>query len=434
MKTKNFASVVLPFCATVLFGASVCAQPYPSKPIRLVMGFPPGSSIDTDGRLLASKMSEALGQPIVSDNRVGAGGVIGASIVAKAPADGYTVFATPSTHVIAVYLSKNLPYDPIKDFTPIGAAIDTYQSLGGERRGTREFSSRASAVCQAQSRKAVVQQRGLGTQFHLAGEIFKAAAGVDILHVPYKSAVLALPDLVSGVISMTFSTVQAQLPLYRGGKVKIIGIMNPKRYPGLPDVPAIARSSSLATSTVRLDARLLRSGGHATTDRSAARCRNKGCPECTRRHAHVGGGGSDAYRGGSGGIRCNDKEEPGGNREASEGGRTQAGMTVSPFSWIRQPNLDEHCEGKMNEPSSRMVPVLEEVKQFISRDHKLWINGRWSDSASAKKLPIFDPSTGGKIGEICDASSEDVNRAVVAARAALEGEWHRCGRPTVKSA
>jgi tripartite-type tricarboxylate transporter receptor subunit TctC len=230
------------FGVSVLVGASASAQPYPSKPIRLVIGFPPGSTVDVTGRLFAGKMSEALGQPFVTDNRVGAGGVIGASLVAKAPADGYTLlYTTPSTHVMAVFLSREpLPYDPIKDFTPIGTAIDSYQSLAVSATGPVSSLKELVQYAKRNPGKLSFGSAGIGTVFHLAGEMFAGAAGVELLHVPYKSAVQALPDLASGLISMTFSTVQAQLPLYRAGKIRIIGVLTSTRYPGLPDVPTVA--------------------------------------------------------------------------------------------------------------------------------------------------------------------------------------------------
>ena len=234
--------VIVALSASLLLDASVCAQPYPSKPIRLVIPYPPGSTADMTGRLFANKMSETLGQPIVTDNRVGAGGVIGASMVAKASADGYTLlYTTPSTHVMAIFLSREpLPYDPLKDFTPIGTAITSYQSLAVSMPGPVSSIQELVQYAKRNPGKLTYGSAGIGTVFHLAGEAFASAAGVELTHVPYKSAVQNLPDVATGLLSMTFSTVQSQLPFYRAGKVRIIGVLNPGRYSGLPEVPAVA--------------------------------------------------------------------------------------------------------------------------------------------------------------------------------------------------
>ncbi len=235
------AFLIFALSATAFLEEGVWAQPYPSKALKVVLPFPPGSTVDISARLIGAKMSEGLGQPMVIDNRAGAGGLIGATLVARAPADGYTLlFTSPSSHLSAAVRSGDLPYDPIKDFTPITAAMDSYQSLAlstavpiGSLRELIEYARRNPG-------KLSYGTAGIGTEFHLAGELFKKAAGVDILHVPYKSAALALPGLVAGEISMSFATFSAHLPYVRSGKVRIVGILNPDRYPGLPGVPAIA--------------------------------------------------------------------------------------------------------------------------------------------------------------------------------------------------
>ena len=227
--------------ALLLGIAQAIAQPYPSKPIRLVAPFPPGSTIDINARVLGLRMAELLGQPVVVDNRAGAGGVIGATIVARAPADGYTIlFSTPSTHVIAVFMTRDLPYDPVKDFTPIAVTTESFQSLSVSATGP--FSSLQELVQYAKANPGKVSygSAGTGTQFHLTGVSFQSAAGIDLLHIPYKGAPQALTDLVAGQIQMNFSTVSAHLPLYRAGKLRIIGIVNEQRFPGLPSVPSIS--------------------------------------------------------------------------------------------------------------------------------------------------------------------------------------------------
>ena len=227
--------------AAALLEDRAWAQPYPSKPLKVALPFPPGSTADTSARLIGAKISEKLGQPVLIENRVGAGGSIGATLVARAAPDGYTLlFTTPSTHVIAVFLSRNLPYDPVKDFTPITAAMDSFQSLAVGMAGPAASLQELVEFARRNPGKLTYGTAGIGTEFHLAGELFKKAAGVDILHVPYKSAVMALPDMVAGQISMSFSTVSAQLPFLRAGKARILGILNTGRNPDLPDVPTVA--------------------------------------------------------------------------------------------------------------------------------------------------------------------------------------------------
>jgi tripartite-type tricarboxylate transporter receptor subunit TctC len=226
--------------SAILLSGPAAAQSYPVKPIRIVAPYPPGSTIDTNARLLGNRMSENLGQPMVIDNRVGAGGVIGATNVARSPNDGYSIlFTTPSTHVVAVFLQRDLPYDAMKDFTPITAAIESYHSLAVSMTGPVASLQELLQYGKQYPDKLSYGTAGIGTVFHLLGETFKNGTGVQILHVPYKGAPQALTDLVAGQIQMNFSTVFAHLQLSRAGKLRIIAIMNPERYPGLPSVPAI---------------------------------------------------------------------------------------------------------------------------------------------------------------------------------------------------
>jgi tripartite-type tricarboxylate transporter receptor subunit TctC len=190
--------------------------------------------------VIGNRMSEQFGQPVVVDNRVGAGGVIGANIVARAPADGYTIlFTTPSTHVIALFMTKDLPYDPVKDFTPITVTTESFQSLAVSASGPFTSLQELVQYAKANPGKVAFGSAGNGTQFHLTGAAFQAATGTELLHIPYKGAPQALTDLVAGQIQMNFSTVSAHLPLYRAGKLRIIGIVNEQRFQGLPSVPAI---------------------------------------------------------------------------------------------------------------------------------------------------------------------------------------------------
>jgi tripartite-type tricarboxylate transporter receptor subunit TctC len=226
----------------LLTPAAALPQPFPSKPIRMVIPFPPGG-VDITGRLLAGKMAELMGQPVVVDNRGGANGVIGSELVAHSPADGYTILlTTPSTHITAVFLSKNVPYDPVKDFTPISAALEPVSLLivhpGVPVNTVQELIQHA----RKNPGKLTYSSSGIGSVFHLTGEAFKEAGNVDILHVPYKGTGPSLADVVAGRIDMTFSALSTLRPHMVSAKVKVLAVAEPRRYAGLPDVPTVAET------------------------------------------------------------------------------------------------------------------------------------------------------------------------------------------------
>jgi tripartite-type tricarboxylate transporter receptor subunit TctC len=216
------------------------AQSFPSKPIRLVIPFPPGG-VDITGRLLANKMSELLGQPVVVDNRGGANGLIGSDIVAHAPPDGYTILlTTPSTHVTAVYLQKSIPYDPVRDFTPLCAVLEPVSLLVVNPSVRANSVQELMALARKNPGKLTYSSSGIGSVFHLTGEALKEAANVDILHVPYKGTGPSLADVVAGRIDMTFSALSSARPVLAAHKVKALAVAEPRRYPGLPDLPTVA--------------------------------------------------------------------------------------------------------------------------------------------------------------------------------------------------
>jgi tripartite-type tricarboxylate transporter receptor subunit TctC len=216
------------------------AQVYPVKPIRLIVPFPAAGAADLNARLIGGKMAERMGQPMVIENRVGAGGAIGSEVVAKSPADGHTLlYTTPSTHLALVYLSKNLPYDPIRDFTPIGTATESFAGLVANMSVPVTSVRELVDYARRNPGKLTYSSAGIGTEFHLTGELLKQAAGIDILHVPYKGAAQAMTDLIGGQISLTLATLPSQLPAIRSGKVRLLGILNTARYPGYPDVPTV---------------------------------------------------------------------------------------------------------------------------------------------------------------------------------------------------
>jgi tripartite-type tricarboxylate transporter receptor subunit TctC len=217
--------------------------PWPDKPIRIVVPFPAGGIADTFGREIGRKLTEAWGQPIIIDNRTGAGGNIGADIVAKSPPDGYTlVIGNIGTHAVNVSLLPSMPFDPIKDFTPIVHLMDAEGLLVVNPSIAATTVPELIALARAQPGKLSYGSAGVGTTSHLAGELFKSMTKVDIVHVPYKGNVPAITDLLGGQTSMTFATMPTVMPHVRAGKLRPLAVLGLTRSPALPDTPTVAES------------------------------------------------------------------------------------------------------------------------------------------------------------------------------------------------
>jgi len=208
--------------------------------VRIVVPFPPGNGTDILARLMAPKTTQALGQPVLVENRGGANGMIGAEAVAHAVPDGYTIlFTSPSTHVTSIFLSKNLPYDPVRDFTPITAAVEPVTVMIVNPSVPASSVKELIAYAKAHPGKLDYSSPGIGAVFHMSGELFKLGAGVDIVHVPYKGASPALAGVIAGEVSIGFNSLASVLPHMRSGKVKVLAVLEANRYPGLPQVPSI---------------------------------------------------------------------------------------------------------------------------------------------------------------------------------------------------
>lgn len=225
------------------FPAAIQAQPYPSKPIRFVVPYPAGGPLDTIARLLGAKVTESAKQAVVVDNKPGAGGNIGADIVAKAPADGYTILmGAVATHAINPTLYKSIPYDPIKDFAPVTQVASTPNVLvvnpSVPANNVREFIAHAKAS----PGKLSFGSGSIGSAGHLAGELFKASAGVDMVHVPYKGAAPAMQDLVGGQIHLMFDNLASSLAQVKAGKIRALAVTTAKRSSFAPELPTIAES------------------------------------------------------------------------------------------------------------------------------------------------------------------------------------------------
>ncbi len=223
--------------------AAAQAPTYPDKPIRIVVPFPVGGIADTFGREIGKKLTETWGQPVLIDNRTGAGGNIGADIVAKSPPDCYTlVIGNIGTHAVNVSLFPTMPFDAVKDFTPIVHVLDAEGLLVVNPSITATTVPELIALARAQPGKLSYGSGGIGTTSHLAGELFKSMTKVDIIHVPYKGNVPAITDLLGGQTSMAFATMPTVLPHVRAGKLRPLAVLGAARSPALPDVPTVAES------------------------------------------------------------------------------------------------------------------------------------------------------------------------------------------------
>jgi tripartite-type tricarboxylate transporter receptor subunit TctC len=218
------------------------AQSWPTaKPITIVAPVPPGPSIDMIARLVATKLGEALGQTVIVENRPGANGTIGSNIVARAAPDGYTLLAaTPASHVTAVHLMKNLPFDPVKDFTPIMAAVEPVTALVVNAALPVNSVPELIAYAKANPGKLSYGSSGIGSVFHLTGELFNRTAGVNITHVPYRGVAQPMQDTAAGHIQLLHISLSSARGALASGKAKVLAILEPQRYPKLPNVPSMS--------------------------------------------------------------------------------------------------------------------------------------------------------------------------------------------------
>jgi tripartite-type tricarboxylate transporter receptor subunit TctC len=219
------------------------AANYPTKPIRLVVTYPPGGNTDLVGRAVAQKPGEAWGQQVVVDNRGGAGGVLGTVIAKQAAADGYTILlGTSAGMVLNPLLMSKLPYDPHRDFAPVSLVIVNPQLLvvhpGLAARNIREF----IALAKAKPGQLNFGSSGVGTPNHLGGEMLKAMAGISIVHVPYKGGAASITDLIGGQVQLVISSAPSVVPHVKSGRLRALAIGSAKRTPALPEVPTVAES------------------------------------------------------------------------------------------------------------------------------------------------------------------------------------------------
>ena len=240
--TKLATALLLGFAGLALTLAAQ-AQPWPSKPIKMVVPFSAGGSTDTVARIIGEKLTARLGQPVVVENKAGAGGSLGSDYVAKQPADGYTyLVGTSSTMAIAPWVYTKLPYNPTRDFTPVTllgiADIIVVVNSSVPIRNTRQLLDYA----RANPGKLTFASGGNGSISHLLGEYFKSMAKVDMLHVPYKGDAGMVTDMLGGQVNLAFGTAVAWLPHVKSGKVAAVAVTNPKRSTTLTDLPTLNES------------------------------------------------------------------------------------------------------------------------------------------------------------------------------------------------
>jgi tripartite-type tricarboxylate transporter receptor subunit TctC len=226
-----------------LCGAAVAQTAYPSKPVTMIVPFPPGGALDIVARSLAQEMTPLLGQTVIVDNRPGAGGGTGSGAAAKAVADGHTLlFGSIATHALAPALYAKLPYDALKDFVPITQVTSAPLVLVSSAVLPATTLPALIAQARAQPGKLNYASTGNGTAVHLAGELFKSAAAIDVAHIPYKGGAEANTALITGEASYMIVNVQLALPHIKSGKVRALAVTGPRRLAILPEVPTMAES------------------------------------------------------------------------------------------------------------------------------------------------------------------------------------------------
>jgi tripartite-type tricarboxylate transporter receptor subunit TctC len=236
------STVLLALCATAPSAASA-ADAYPTRPVRMIVAYPPGGGTDIVGRMMAQKLGEAFAQTVVIDNRGGATGNIGTELAARANPDGYTLLmGNVAPNAINVSLFKKLPYDPVKDFAPVSLVAITPNILVVNPAVPVKTVKDLIALAKAKPGVLNFPSAGVGSSSHLAGELLKILAKVDMVHVPYKGGGPALIDTISGQMQVMFATMPAAMPHVKSGKVRPVAVTTDKRSQTLPELPTIAET------------------------------------------------------------------------------------------------------------------------------------------------------------------------------------------------
>jgi tripartite-type tricarboxylate transporter receptor subunit TctC len=238
----NLAFVSMGLGLALQSRAQPSAQPFPNKPMRIVVTFTTGGAPDIIARILGERMSTVWGQPVVIDNKPGSGGNIGADFVAKSPPDGHTiVVGTVGTHSINGALYPKMPYDMVKDFAPVSLVATTPNMLVINNEVPAKTLRELIDLGKKEGKMSFASS-GSGTSIHVSGELFKSMTGIDMTHIPYKGRASAIPDLLGGRVTMMFDNMPSSLPLVREGKLRALGVTSQKRSPAAPEIPTIAEA------------------------------------------------------------------------------------------------------------------------------------------------------------------------------------------------
>lgn len=234
--------IILTVAAWACTGGANAADPYPSKPVKILFGFPAASATDVIARAIGQKLSEKWSQPVIIDNRPGAGGNLGSEIAARQPADGYTIFFGTVANAISTSYYSKLNYDYLKDFTPITLVATTPLVLVANTNVPVKSVKELIDYARANPGKLNFGSGGPGTSNHLAGEMFKSATGTDLIHIPYKGTPAAYTDLMTGRVSLMFDNIVAVMPHIKSGALKAIAVTSAQRSSSLPNLPTVAES------------------------------------------------------------------------------------------------------------------------------------------------------------------------------------------------
>ncbi len=228
----------------LLAAAPAWAQDWPAKPVRFIVPYPPGGGTDVIARIVQNRLSEALGQPIVIENRGGAGGAVGTEAAAKSAPDGYTFLFTLSSHTINPMLYK-LNYDVERDFTPVTLIVSVPQLIAAYPGAPFKSMQDVVAMAKADPGKLNFASVGSGTPSHIAGEMLKLRAGIDLVHIPYKGGGPAVADALGGQVSLIIVSMPAAISLVRAGKLRALAVTTSRRNPGAPEIPTVAEALNI---------------------------------------------------------------------------------------------------------------------------------------------------------------------------------------------
>lgn len=233
---------LLAVLCTFLLAGNCLAQDYPNKPVRFIVPYAPGGSSDILARTLGQKLADAMGQPFIIDNRPGAGSMVGTEVLAKSPADGYTIILSDMPHSINPSINPKVPYDPVKDFSPVSvigvSPMFLFVHPAFEAKTVKEL----IALAKAQPNKLAIASGGNGATTHLVAELLQASAGIKLTHVPYKGAGPAIADVAAGQVPITFTSMATAASLVKAGRLRVLGVTSSKRLAAFPDVPTFEES------------------------------------------------------------------------------------------------------------------------------------------------------------------------------------------------